>query len=914
VREQRLADNGGSLTERLTTDQHEQRSTATTVSIVVPTLNEAENIDPLLTAIFAEAEKGGFDPEVIVVDDGSTDGTCDKVREWERTRNVRLLQRNEADGLAGAVLAGARIASRDIVVVMDADLSHPPSSIHALIEPVAGGLADMVIGSRYARGGSTPGWPWMRRVASRLAAALAWPLTDVRDSLAGFFAVRRQRLLDVSPDVAGFKIGLEVLVSGGESMRVREVPIVFRDRTRGQSKMKLHVIYAYVCRLLAFSGVPLRKMERAGFSTVTAVLADLVIFHAMMVKGAGLSFAHIAGFAVATVINYFVRIRPALARRDPGAGWRLRVHLLVVLLMALFLRGGVLALLVNTWRWPPEIAILVAIGVAAAVTIPGNSFCFASATRSFGSGMRWRMISMAVVAYVVLLRLVYLGQPELMPEEAYYWNYSQHPDIGYLDHPPMVAWISWLGTAVFGRNEFGVRIGAFACWMVASFFVYRLARNLCSKSVGFVAVMFMQVLPFFFSTGLLMTPDAPMTACWAGALHALERILLGNRSRAWWALGLWMGLGMLSKYSIGLVGLAGLVFILVDPASRRWLLRWEPYAASLLGLAIFSPVILWNVRTDWASFSFQTTRRLAEKTRFSLHALLGSAVVMLTPTGFAAAAMALRSGAGSGREEIGASGRRRSLFILIFTLVPLAVFVVFSLRHQVKLEWTGPLWLAALPALAAGLVARAAELPTRMARRIHRAWEPTILALVLLYGAGFHYLVLGLPGVGYTSHTHLVPIGWRDLARQIDIVEERVKRETGVAPLVTGMDRYFTSSEFAFYSRDPWAATEKAAGVHLFGPTALMLERWFPKDQQEGRDIILVAWKPEELIPIITGRYATRLGAVEEGTLTRDGKTIRRFYHQTLYGYRSDGMGKVSTAGNGLPVRTESRDREASGQ
>jgi dolichol-phosphate mannosyltransferase len=384
-----------------------------------------------------------------------------------------------------------------------------------------------------------------------------------------------------------------------------------------------------------------------------------------------------------------------------------------------------------------------------------------------------------------------------------------------------------------------------------------------------------------------MTPDAPLTACWAGALYSLERVLLGNRSSGWWAVGGWMGLGMISKYSIGLVGAATLVFILLDAPSRRWLLRWEPYAATLLGLAIFSPVIIWNWRTDWASFHFQTTRRLAEKSRFSLHALIASAMVLLTPTGFAAALFSCRSEIDRLRGEDREPARRRSLFILVFTLVPLAVFTAFSLRHQVKLEWTGPLWMAVLPAVASGVVSLREASGSRIARCIHRAWEPTFVAVVLIYGVGFHYLVLGLPGVGWVKQMHLVPVGWRDLARQIESVERRVEKETHQPVMVTGMDRYFTSSELAFYSSDPQAALRKAAGAHLFGTMSLMYERWFPAHQQEGRNMILVAWNAADLTRREIEQHATRLGPIEEGVVTREGKAVRKFYNRIVYGYRS---------------------------
>jgi dolichol-phosphate mannosyltransferase len=119
------------------------------------------------------------------------------------------------------------------------------------------------------------------------------------------------------------------------------------------------------------------------------------------------------------------------------------------------------------------------------------------------------LTAIGLVALAVALRLIYAGCVELMPEEAYYWNYAQHLDIGYLDHPPMVGWLIAAGTAVFGDTEFGVRIGALLCGVIATVFVYRLTREMFGEVSGWVAVVLAQTLPFFFFAGILMTPDAP---------------------------------------------------------------------------------------------------------------------------------------------------------------------------------------------------------------------------------------------------------------------------------------------------------------------------------------------------------------------------------------------------------------------
>jgi dolichol-phosphate mannosyltransferase len=219
------------------------------IAVVIPTLNERDNVEPLVIRI-TQCEPPPN--EIIFVDDGSTDGTRDRVRALMTSHPVRLIERDGPElGLAGAVIAGARAAEADILVVMDADLSHPPEKISELVRPLNRDAADMVIGSRYVQGGSTPGWPFWRKIMSRVAAAAAFPITRVHDSMCGFFAIRRGLLLELAPAATGFKIAFETIVGGGGKLRVLEVPIVFRDRARGTSKMSFGIALVFFFRWLA---------------------------------------------------------------------------------------------------------------------------------------------------------------------------------------------------------------------------------------------------------------------------------------------------------------------------------------------------------------------------------------------------------------------------------------------------------------------------------------------------------------------------------------------------------------------------------------------------------------------------------------------------------------------------------------
>ena len=504
----------------------------------------------------------------------------------------------------------------------------------------------------------------------------------------------------------------------------------------------------------------------------------------------------------------------------------------------------------------------------------------------------WRTLLVAVVAYAYVLRLIYCAQVELLPEETYYWNYSRHLDFGYLDHPPMVAWLIRLGTLLFGDTQFGVRFGALCCGVAASIFVYRLTRNLFDEASALLALVLVQTLPFFFFSGLLMTPDAPLVVMWAASLYFLERALVAGRAAAWpWA-GLCMGLGLLSKYTIGLLGLSALLFVLLDSSSRRWLRRREGYVAVLIAAAVFAPVIVWNAQHEWASFAFQTSRRLAERPRFSLHKLLGAAIVLVTPTGLAAVTDVFLRGtprvlAGSpvsAATSAPADLARAWRFMQLTLFVPLTVFFFFSLRHEVKLDWTGAPWVAALPMMAFG-VDRAYR-AGRTGGWLRIAWPPTLILLLLIYGAGLYHLVLGIPGVGYPSQTELVPTGWRDLGRQIDEVAGEVRTRYGDNVLVVGMDRYAIASELAFYSHDQSTAVRQTSAAHLFDEMGLMYEQWFPRARQAGRTLLLVAWKPDALAAPHLQRHVAQLGGLHEGTLTRDGILIRHYYYRVALGYR----------------------------
>jgi dolichol-phosphate mannosyltransferase len=178
-------------------------------------------------------------------------------------------------------------------------------------------------------------------------------------------------------------------------------------------------------------------------------------------------------------------------------------------------------------------------------------------------------------------------------------------------------------------------------------------------------------------------------------------------------------------------------------------------------------------------------------------------------------------------------------------LLPLSVFGIFSVSHEVKLDWTGAAWTAAVPLMAFGLArANTTDPAGRPCGRpwLRRVWPPTILVLLALYAAGAYHLTRGIPGLGYTAHTELVPVGWRDFAAQVDGIADSWRAAHRDRLLVIGMDRYAIASELAFYSADQARAVADTSSAHLFGERGLMYEQWFPAANQTGRTLLLVAW------------------------------------------------------------------------
>ncbi|MEN3000051.1 MAG: glycosyltransferase [Acidilobaceae archaeon] len=223
------------------------------LTVVIPTYNEAENVPRLISAL--RGALSGVDYELLFVDDDSPDGTWKIVQEEsQRDPRVRLLRRVGKRGLGSAIVEGMKAARGEFIAVMDADFQHPPEVLPLMLREAERG-ADVVVGSRYARGGGVRGWSSLRRIISLGASALAYLLLgEVRktsDPVSGFFLLRRGLSME-GVEGRGYKVLLELLVANPRA-RVAEVPYVFSGRAAGESKLGAKDIAQYALQVLSLS-------------------------------------------------------------------------------------------------------------------------------------------------------------------------------------------------------------------------------------------------------------------------------------------------------------------------------------------------------------------------------------------------------------------------------------------------------------------------------------------------------------------------------------------------------------------------------------------------------------------------------------------------------------------------------------
>ncbi len=302
----------------------------------------------------------------------------------------------------------------------------------------------------------------------------------------------------------------------------------------------------------------------------------------------------------------------------------------------------------------------------------------------------WRERTVLLVALLTVMRWAIASTTDLSDTEAYYAQWSRHLSLSYYDHPPLVAWSSWLATELSGgvtRAPWVVRVIPVMCAVAFNAAVYRIAEQLFSPRAGFFAVALVAATPVFFFTGFLVNPEALLAPLWG--LFLILLLELRDHDEPWrpLVLGAVVGVAFLAKYTAVLAVPVALLFLAVDGDARRWLRRPSLYAGGLVALALTLPVIVWNAQRHWPSLQLHLSERMAQPVGETLGAAVtrvGLAQLAFFQPIILPALVAVMIYAAS------RSGRDRRFRFLVVASVPVLAFLLTMMVRAADSEphWT----------------------------------------------------------------------------------------------------------------------------------------------------------------------------------------------------------------------------------
>lgn len=438
-----------------------------------------------------------------------------------------------------------------------------------------------------------------------------------------------------------------------------------------------------------------------------------------------------------------------------------------------------------------------------------------------------------LIALSCLLHVLFIAYPKLLIEEAYYWNYALHLDMGYIDHPPMIALLIKASTFFFGNNEAGVRFSSLLCWGITFFYGFRLSESI-SKGSGIYACLLIAILPFSFIFSFIITPDSLLMALWSALLYYLYKALHQENKRAWYSAGLILGLGLLSKYSILLLAGATFIYMLTVPKARHYFFCKEPYLAIVLSLLLFSPVIYWNATHEWISFTFQTTRRIQEHSHSNIPNFILFLIVFFTPIGLSGFANLWKK-----QEAISLVSSESQYFMRVFTTFPLVVFGLFSINHTIKFDWIGPTVLATIPWLAAIMQTK---------KSIWYRWKITGISLLLVYTVLLLSITFKIPS--FENLSLLKHYGdWEQFTHKVTQIAQQ--HDSAKNLTIVSLDKYGTASELVFY-QNKYPTAYPLASAKIFGYSSLMFDLWTKADELNNKTIMLISLDPYRIEALVT--------------------------------------------------------------
>ena len=468
---------------------------------------------------------------------------------------------------------------------------------------------------------------------------------------------------------------------------------------------------------------------------------------------------------------------------------------------------------------------------------------------------------------ITVFRLVYATILPIAPQEAYYWNYSRHPALSYLDHPPMAAYFIKL-TTLLGTSAFTVHLAAIVLSVLMSLAIFRLADLLFDSETAFWSVVTINLAFIYALGGVIITPDTPMLLFWVMTMIACYYIAFGGGTAWWILLGIFLGAGFDGKYTMAFAGLGVFLFFLFSKERVKVFLKPGPYIALICAFLVVLPVILWNYQNDWASFLFQTQRRAGEMTEFRPDFFFGFIGTMIGIYGILPIPLLLAGISDSIKKAF--IEKKINHALLIWFSLPLVLFLLpVAARSWVKMNWTAPAFIGWF---IAGTAYYHKYSPSK---KWVRVWGKVSVGFLVFSFLAVH-IIFVLPGVylGKGDYT----AGWEDLAAKVD----SIRTEMPEPYFICGYE-YKTASLLAFHLD----GHPETVGNNIVGRPGLQYDFWTDPDTLTGYNAIFVYddrvkyQTPERLSELFESVLPEEILSVKKG-----GKKLTDFHILRCYDYK----------------------------
>jgi membrane-associated phospholipid phosphatase len=455
-----------------------------------------------------------------------------------------------------------------------------------------------------------------------------------------------------------------------------------------------------------------------------------------------------------------------------------------------------------------------------------------------------------VIVLVSIFRIYYIqtGPFDLSADEAHYWEWSRRLDLSYYSKGPLIAYLIYAGTAIFGNTVLGVRVCAVVLSALSSLVLFKLGKQLYDGRTAFFSALLVQVVPLYATYGVIMTIDSPFMFFWILSLLLFWKTIdaggAGEPRKAgmlsWVLLGLSVGLGLLAKYTMALFYLSAFLFYISSKDARRFFLERGPYVAAAVSLIVFSPVIIWNAGHGWVTFRHTAGQaHLSDGLVLSpkyLFDFLGSQLGVITPLLFVLLFIALWK----------MKSDRKGAFLFWFSVPIFVFFALKSIQGKVQGNW-------ALPAYVTGFIAFPAYFvnKTALAKKSYR-WLVAVsisLALVLTAIAYYPSLLKFLPPrVDPTARLTMKLLGWKELGEEASGIYRELSSE---GPAFVFSDSYQISSELAFYMRG-----NPVTYCVNFGRRMDQYDLWPGFEKDIGYNALFVVYEDRDLPQELTHAFA----------------------------------------------------------